>query len=109
MIAYQADGSGMYTIQSLWTQARESLNVTTVLCNNHSYRILQVELARAGVDEPGRKARSLTDLSNPNIEWTSLARGLGVPAVRVETAEALTQELERSLATPGPTLIEMIL
>ena len=109
VIAYQADGSGMYTIQSLWTQARESLNVTTVLCNNHSYRILQVELARAGVDEPGRKARSLTDLSNPNIEWTSLARGLGVPAVRVETAEALTQELERSLATPGPTLIEMIL
>ncbi|MFZ2062923.1 MAG: acetolactate synthase large subunit [Candidatus Binatus sp.] len=109
VIAYQADGSGMYTIQSLWTQARESLNVTTVLCNNHSYRILQVELARAGVDEPGRKARSLTDLSDPNIEWTSLARGLGVPAVRVETAEALTQELERSLATPGPTLIEMIL
>ncbi len=67
VIAYQADGSGMYTIQSLWTQARESLNVTTVLCNNHSYRILQVELARAGVAEPGRKARSLTDLSNPNI------------------------------------------
>jgi acetolactate synthase-1/2/3 large subunit len=109
VIAYQADGSGMYTIQALWTQARESLNVTTVLCNNHSYRILQVELARAGVSEPGRKARSLTDLSNPNIEWTSLARGLGVPAVRVETSEALTLELERSLATPGPTLIEMIL
>ena len=59
--------------------------------------------------EPGRKARSLTELSNPDIEWTSLARGLGVPAVRVETAEALTIELERSLATPGPTLIEMIL
>jgi acetolactate synthase I/II/III large subunit len=109
VIAYQADGSGMYTIQSLWTQARESLNVTTVLCNNRSYRILQVELARAGVTEPGRKARSLTDLSNPDIEWTSLARGLGVPSVRVETAEALTRELERSLATPGPSLIEMIL
>ena len=109
VIAFQADGSGMYTIQSLWTQARESLNVTTVLCNNRSYRILQVELARAGVTEPGRKARSLTDLSNPDIEWTSLARGLGVPAVRVETAEALTRELERSLATPGPSLIEMIL
>ena len=109
VIAYQADGSGMYTIQALWTQARESLNVTTVLCNNRSYRILQVELARAGVTEPGRKARSLTDLSNPDIEWTSLARGLGVPAVRVESAEALTRELERSLATPGPALIEMIL
>jgi acetolactate synthase I/II/III large subunit len=109
VIAFQADGSGMYTMQALWTQARESLNVTTVLCNNHSYRILQVELARAGVTEPGRKARSLTSLANPDIEWTSLARGLGVPGVRVETAEDLTRELERSLATPGPTLIEMIL
>src|SRR5271154_694085 len=109
VIAFQADGSGMYTLQALWTQARESLNVTTVLCNNHSYRILQVELARAGVTEPGRKARSLTSLANPDIEWTSLARGLGVPAVRVETAEDLTRELERSLATPGPSLIEMIL
>ena len=109
VIAFQADGSGMYTLQALWTQARESLNVTTVLCNNHSYRILQVELARAGVTEPGRKARSLTSLANPNIEWTSLARGLGVPAVRVETAEDLTRELERSIATPGPSLIEMIL
>jgi len=109
VIAFQADGSAMYTIQSLWTQARESLNVTTVLCNNRSYRILQVELARSGVTEPGRKARSLTSLSNPDIEWTSLARGLGVPSVRVETAEALTRELERSLATAGPALIEMIL
>jgi acetolactate synthase I/II/III large subunit len=109
VIAFQADGSGMYTLQALWTQARESLNVTTVLCNNHSYRILQVELARAGVTEPGRKARSLTSLANPDIEWTSLARGLGVPGVRVETAEDLTRELERSLVTPGPTLIEMIL
>jgi len=109
VISFQADGSGMYTMQALWTQARESLNVTTVLCNNHSYRILQVELARAGVTEPGRKARSLTSLANPDIEWTSLARGLGVPAARVETAEDLMRELERSFATPGPGLIEMIL
>ena len=109
VIAYQADGSGMYTIQALWTQARESLNVTTVLCNNRSYRILQVELARAGVTEPGRKARSLTDLSNPDIEWTSLARGLGVPACGSRRRKRSRIELERSLATPGPTLIEMIL
>jgi acetolactate synthase-1/2/3 large subunit len=109
VIAFQADGSAMYTLQALWTQARESLNVTTVLCNNRSYRILQFELARAGVTEPGRKARSLTDLSNPDIDWTSLARGMGVAGVRVDTAEALTRELERALATPGPTLIEMIL
>lgn len=109
VIAFQADGSGMYTLQALWTQARESLNVTTVLCNNRSYRILQVELSRAGVTEPGQKARSLTDLSNPNIDWTSLAKGLGVPGVQVETSEALVRELERSFSTPGPMLIEVIL
>jgi len=108
VIAFQADGSAMYTLQALWTQARESLNVTTVLCNNRSYRILQVELARAGVAEPGRKARSLTSLANPELEWTALANGMGVPAVRVETAEDLTRELERSLATPGPSLIELM-
>jgi acetolactate synthase-1/2/3 large subunit len=109
VIAFQADGSGMYTLQALWTQARGSLNVTTVLCNNRSYRILQVELSRAGVTEPGQKARSLTDLSNPNIDWTSLAKGLGVPGVQVETSEALVRELERSFSTPGPMLIEVIL
>jgi acetolactate synthase-1/2/3 large subunit len=96
-------------VQSLWTQARESLNVTTVLCNNRSYRILQVELARAGVTEPGPKARSLTDLSHPDIDWSMLARGLGVPSVRVDNAESLTKELERSFATSGPYLIEMLL
>jgi len=99
----------MYTQQALWTQAREQLNVTTLLCNNHSYRILQVELARSGVTEPGRKAKSLTDLSNPDIEWARLAQSMGIPAVRVETAEALCVELERALGTPGPSFVEMIL
>jgi len=109
VIAFQADGSGMYTQQSFWTQAREQLNVTTLLCNNHSYRILQVELARAGVTEPGRKARSLTELSNPDIDWTRLARSMGIPGVRVEDAESLCKELERALATPGPSIIELML
>jgi acetolactate synthase I/II/III large subunit len=109
VIAFQADGSGMYTLQALWTQAREQLNVTTLICNNRRYRILQVELARAGVTEPGRKARSLTSLANPEIEWASVAAGMGVPAVRVETAEALCTQLERALAEPGPNLIEMLI
>jgi acetolactate synthase I/II/III large subunit len=109
VIAFQADGSGMYTLQALWTQAREELNVTTLICNNRRYRILQVELARAGVTEPGRKARSLTSLANPEIEWASVAAGMGVPAVRVETAEALCTQLERALAEPGPNLIEMLI
>jgi len=109
VIAFQADGSGMYTQQSFWTQAREQLNVTTLLCNNHSYRILQVELARAGVTEPGRKAKSLTDLSNPDIDWRGLAKSMGIPGVRVEDAESLCKELERAIATPGPNIIEMML
>jgi acetolactate synthase-1/2/3 large subunit len=109
VISFQADGSGMYTVQSLWTQAREGLNVTTLLCNNRRYRILQVELARAGVTEPGPKARSLTSLGDPNLDWVALAKGMGVPGVRVETAEALSLELERALKEPGPNMIEMVM
>jgi acetolactate synthase-1/2/3 large subunit len=109
VIAFQADGSGMYTLQALWTQARERLNVTTLICNNRRYRILQVELARAGVTEPGSKARSLTSLGNPEINWSQMAAGMGVPAVRVETAEDLVVQLQRALAEAGPNLIEMLI
>jgi acetolactate synthase I/II/III large subunit len=109
VIAFQADGSGMYTLQALWTQARERLNVTTLICNNRRYRILQVELARAGVTEPGSKARSLTSLGNPEINWSQMAAGMGVPAVRVETAEDLVVHLQRALAEAGPNLIEMLI
>ncbi|HUN59444.1 MAG TPA: thiamine pyrophosphate-dependent enzyme, partial [Candidatus Binataceae bacterium] len=109
VIAFQADGSGMYTVQSLWTQAREQLNVTTLLCNNRRYRILQVELARAGITEPGRNARSLTSLGNPEIDWSRIAAGMGVNAVRVETAEDLYIQLGRALQETGPNLIEMLI
>ncbi|HLW70290.1 MAG TPA: acetolactate synthase large subunit [Candidatus Binataceae bacterium] len=109
VIAFQADGSGMYTLQALWTQAREKLDVTTLICNNRRYRILQVELARAGITEPGRAARSLTSLAEPEINWASLAAGMGVPAVRVENAETLTVELRRALKERGPNLIEMMI
>jgi acetolactate synthase-1/2/3 large subunit len=109
VIAFQADGSGMYTVQALWTQARENLNVTTLICNNRRYRILQVELARAGVTEPGRKARSLTSLANPEIEWSKIAAGMGIPAVRVDSAELLVRQLERALGESGPNLIEMLI
>ena len=109
VICLQADGSGMYTLQSLWTQAREGLNVTTVICNNRSYRILGVELARAGVKEPGAQARSMIGLTNPQLDWVQLAAGMGVPGVRVDTADALVKELRRGLEEPGPHLIEMIL
>jgi acetolactate synthase-1/2/3 large subunit len=109
VIALQADGSGMYTLQALWTQAREGLDVTTVLCANRSYRILQVELGRAGIAEPGPKAHALTDLTHPELDWCSLARGLGVPADRVETGDGLARALAASFAEPGPRLIEAML
>ncbi len=109
VIAFQADGSGQYTVQSLWTQAREGLDVTTLLCSNRSYRILQVELARSGVAEPGPRAAALTDLTHPEIDWVSIARGYGVRARRIETAEELADALPRALAEPGPELLELIL
>jgi len=109
VIAFQADGGGMYTVQALWTNAREGLNITSVICNNRAYRILQVELARAGIKEPGPMARSLTRLDNPEINWTDLARGMGVPGVRVDNCEALAREFSKALKEPGPNLIEMLM
>lgn len=109
VIAFQADGSGLYTLQSLWSMAREGVNATVVVCANRKYRILQAELARAGIAEPEPKARALTDLGSPTIEWTALARGFGVPAVSAATDSELVEALKRSLATPGPTLVEAVL
>jgi acetolactate synthase-1/2/3 large subunit len=109
VINLQADGSAMYTLQALWTQARERLNVKTIICNNRSYRILGIELMRAGAKEVGKQAQSLMGLTHPAIDWVSLAKGMGVPGARVETAEDLTRELERALAEAGPQLIEAIL
>jgi acetolactate synthase-1/2/3 large subunit len=107
VVALQADGSALYTIQSLWTQAREGLDVTTVLYNNRSYSILNMELNRVGA-EPGPKAKEMLDLHHPDIDFVSIAGGLGVPASRAETADEFTTQLERSLSEPGPSLIEAI-
>lgn len=109
VICLQADGSGMYTLQSLWTQAREQLNVTTIICSNRSYRILGIELARAGVKTFGPQAKRLIDLTDPPIDWVSLSQGLGVPATRADTADTLAEQLQRALAEPGPRLIEAVI
>ena len=85
------------------------LDVKTILCSNRAYRILQLELGRAGIAEPGPAARALTDLSGPEIDWTALARGFGVPAARASTADELTRALEGALAEPGPFVIEAVL
>ena len=109
VVSFQADGSGLYTVQALWTQARESLDVTTIVCANRAYRILQIELHRAGVSSTGRAARGLTDLGGPEIDWVQLATGMGVPAVRAGDADSLVRALERAYAEPGPHLIEAVL
>lgn len=109
VIALQADGSGMYTAQALWTMARESLDVVVVLCANRAYRILQIEVARAGIAEPGPAARALTDLTHPPLDWCALARGMGVPASRTADADSFAKALADAFAEPGPTLIEALL
>jgi acetolactate synthase-1/2/3 large subunit len=109
VIALQADGSALYTAQSLWTQAREGLKVVTLLCANRLYRILQIELARGGMPELGPAARALTELSPPALDWVAIASGFGVPARRVETADMLVTALEAAFAEPGPHLIEVLL
>jgi len=105
----EADGSAMYTIQSLWTQAREGLDVTTVIFNNRSYAILRGELANVGAQNVGRKALDMLDLSRPDLDFVSLAKGMGVPGTRATTMEEFNDALARALATPGPNLVEAIL
>jgi acetolactate synthase-1/2/3 large subunit len=109
VLALGSDGSAMYTIQALWTQAREQLDVTTVIFSNRRYAILDLELQRVGADAGGEAARSLLDLSRPDLDFTALARGMGVPAARAASAGEFAGELRRALAEPGPHLIEAVL
>jgi acetolactate synthase I/II/III large subunit len=109
VLCLQADGSAMYTLQALWTQAREGLNVTTLVLSNRSYAILNMELHRVGADAGGPSARRLLDLTDPELDFCDLARGMGVPARRVENAEDLTVALAAGFAEPGPTVIEVLL
>jgi len=108
VLALEADGSALYTIQALWTQAREQLDVTTVLINNAAYAILRMELARTAAGEAGERASRMLDLSDPTPRFAEISTGLGVPATRVSTAEDLDQALRRAYAEPGPHLIEAI-
>jgi acetolactate synthase-1/2/3 large subunit len=109
VLGLQADGSAMYTISALWTHAREQLDVTTVVCNNGSYAILEHELSRVGATGNGKRAGQLLDLGGPDLDFVSLASGMGVPATRAETAEQLAEQVRRALAEPGPHLIDAVL
>jgi acetolactate synthase-1/2/3 large subunit len=108
VVALQADGSAMYTVQALWTQAREGLDVVTILFSNRVYAVLRMELDRVGAEAAGPKARDLFDLSRPDIDFVALSEGLGVPATRATTAEEMADQLGRALAEPGPALIEAV-
>jgi acetolactate synthase-1/2/3 large subunit len=109
VLALEGDGSAMYTIQSLWTMAREELDVTAVILNNRSYAILNIELERVGAQRPGPTAKEQLDLHGPDLDFVQIASGLGVPSVRVDTGEDLTAQLERAVAEPGPHLIEVVI
>ena len=109
VFALEADGSALYTIQSLWTMAREELDITVVIFNNRSYGILNVELARVGAHGAGRKAKSQLDLSEPALDFVQIGTGFGVSSRRVETAEQLTDALARAIPEPGPHLIEAVI
>jgi len=109
VISLQADGSGMYTAQALWTQAREHLDVISIILANRSYAILYHELKNVGVEKLGENARRLFDLTEPTIDWVKLAGGMGVEGKRVTTAEELVKALQSALRKPGPHLIEAAL
>jgi acetolactate synthase-1/2/3 large subunit len=108
VIALDGEGSAMYTIQSLWTMAREGLDVTAVIFNNRSYAILNIELQRVEAQGAGPRAKSQLDLAGPDLDFVQIADGMGVPAVRVDSGEELVAALDRAVSEPGPHLIEAV-
>ena len=108
VLALIGDGTAMYTIQALWTLARENLDVTAIIFNNASYSVLNVELERVGAERVGDKARAQLDLKGPRLDFCRLAQGMGVHAARADTAEDFCRALEYALAQPGPHLIEAV-
>ncbi|MDZ4802888.1 MAG: thiamine pyrophosphate-dependent enzyme, partial [Bryobacteraceae bacterium] len=109
VIAMEADGSAMYTLQALWTMARERLNVVTIVYNNRRYQILDVEMQRTGANGFGPAANTMIDIGHPDIDFVKLSEGLGVPATRATTVGALATQLADALRRPGPRLIEAVL
>jgi acetolactate synthase-1/2/3 large subunit len=105
VLCLQGDGGAMYTLQALWTQARERLDVTTVIFANRKYQILQVELLRLGFDPPAPRILDTMDLGRPDLDWVKLAEGQGVPAVAADSVDGFRTALARALAEPGPHVI----
>jgi acetolactate synthase-1/2/3 large subunit len=109
VVALEADGSGMYTLQALWTMARERLDVVTVIFANRRYRILDIEMKRTGATGAGPVANDMMDLTRPNLDWVKLAEGHGVEASRAATADEFIDQFAAAMKHPGPRLIEAVL
>jgi acetolactate synthase-1/2/3 large subunit len=109
VVSLNGDGAAMYTVQALWTIARENLAVCAVVFANNTYRILNIEMTRTGAGQAGPQAARLLDLGDPAIDWVSLAKGLGVPAVRCETAEDFETAFAAAMASRGPMFIEAVI
>ncbi|UVC16929.1 acetolactate synthase large subunit [Mesorhizobium onobrychidis] len=109
VVNLEADGSGMYTVQGLWTQAREKLDVVTIVFSNRTYAILHGEMRNVGVNAVGENARRMLDLDQPALDWVSLANGMGVEAARAETCERFDALLDSAMSRPGPFLIEALI
>jgi acetolactate synthase I/II/III large subunit len=107
VLCLSADGSSMYTLQGLWTIARESLSVTTIIFSNRVYGVLKREFANLGLGEPGPRALGLFEIGRPDLDWVSLAKGMGVPGARSDSLEAFAKMLRDSFENDGPMLIEL--
>lgn len=107
VLCLSADGSGMYTLQALWTMAREGLGITTVLFANRAYGVLKREFAGLGVGTPGPRAQSMFDIGHPDLDWVHLAKGMGVSAMRAGDLESFAKALQQGFEAGGPTLIEV--
>jgi acetolactate synthase I/II/III large subunit len=107
VLCLTADGSGMYTLQALWTMAREGLKVTTVVFANRDYAVLKREFSYLGVGEPGRRALDMFEIGRPDLNWVELAKGMGVPGTRVTTLESFAKALREGFESGGPSLIEV--
>ena len=107
VLCLSADGSGMYTMQALWTMAREGLNVTVVVYANRVYGVLKREFSGLGIGEPGEKTLSMFEIGRPDLDWVSLARGMGVPGTRAESLEEFVTALRAGFTGAGPSLIQV--
>ena len=107
VLCLSADGSGMYTLQALWTMAREGLHVTTVIFANRVYSVLQREFANLGLGNPGPRTEDLFAIGRPDLDWIALAKGMGVPGVRVNSLDSFVAALRQGFEARGPMLIEV--